>query len=468
MFEADKTDLKIERQEEAVRDKLARLGWPEPVLYVDVESAFNASKVRKNYRRMLNDLTAGKIDAVAVYHPDRLHRRAGELEEFFEVVDAAGVKHFANASGDYDIGTADGRFVLRTLGNVAQLESETKRRRLQFAYDQLARSGKPFHAGKRPFGFEDDKVTPRADEVALIGEAATRILRGESARSVCLDWGARGIVSPSGKPIAVTTLRRMLLNPRLVGVRTHRGEIVRRDDGSEVQGWAPILDRSTWESLLVVLDATTVAAIAGRQHTTSRKHLLTGLVVCAECGGNLVGQPIYKKNGDRVYTYQCAPGGRAGRGCYKTRVMAHHADRVVEEELFVMLAGAPAPAAETEREEALAEVIRVGEARMIEVALLADGDDPTQAWNPAQVAAVTRKIERRVADARAELSRLRRSDTIAEFRHADGSIEERWRARTLEQKRVLLAEFVAGIVVRPASKQGPVFDEDRVRPVWRR
>lgn len=133
-----------------------------------------------------------------------------------------------------------------------------------------------------------------------------------------------------------------------------------------------------------------------------------------------------------------------------------------------MLAGAPAPAAETEREEALAEVIRVGEARMIEVALLADGDDPTQAWNPAQVAAVTRKIERRVADARAELSRLRRSDTIAEFRHADGSIEERWRARTLEQKRVLLAEFVAGIVVRPASKQGPVFDEDRVRPVWRR
>ena len=41
---------------------------------------------------MLADIREGQIDGVLVYALDRLHRQPAELEEFFSVCDAAGIK----------------------------------------------------------------------------------------------------------------------------------------------------------------------------------------------------------------------------------------------------------------------------------------------------------------------------------------------------------------------------------------
>ena len=52
---------------------------------------------------MLDDIRAGAVDAVVVWHLDRLHRQPKELEEFFEVCDAAGLTALASVTGDIDL-----------------------------------------------------------------------------------------------------------------------------------------------------------------------------------------------------------------------------------------------------------------------------------------------------------------------------------------------------------------------------
>ena len=63
-------------------------GWPVAEVYVDDDRSAYSGKARPEYRRMLADIADGAIDAVVVWHLDRLHRQPRELEEFFEVCDA--------------------------------------------------------------------------------------------------------------------------------------------------------------------------------------------------------------------------------------------------------------------------------------------------------------------------------------------------------------------------------------------
>ncbi len=61
-------------------------------MYVDDDRSAYSGKPRPEYRRMLADIADGAIDAVVVWHLDRLHRQPRELEEFFEVCDAVGLR----------------------------------------------------------------------------------------------------------------------------------------------------------------------------------------------------------------------------------------------------------------------------------------------------------------------------------------------------------------------------------------
>ena len=63
-------------------------GWPAPVFYDRTTTrARRNGKDRPDYRRMLTDIRAGRIDAVVVAQLDRLHRRPIELEEFINLAD---------------------------------------------------------------------------------------------------------------------------------------------------------------------------------------------------------------------------------------------------------------------------------------------------------------------------------------------------------------------------------------------
>jgi site-specific DNA recombinase len=154
-------------------------------------------------------------------------------------------------TGEYDLATSSGRLHFRIKGAVARHESEHRAERLRLKHDEIARAG-GHHGGPRPFGFEYEPVVLRdgrtayrftgrleETEAELIGEAARRLLNGESVYGILADWERLGIRSPKGNLWLATSFRNMLTSPRIAGLRVHQGEVV------GPAAWPPILDRGT-------------------------------------------------------------------------------------------------------------------------------------------------------------------------------------------------------------------------------
>jgi hypothetical protein len=115
--------------------------------------------------------------------------------------------------------------------------------------------------------------------LAIFGEAATRALRGESLRSIAIDWNERGVKTVGGGMWQGSMIRRVLMSPRIAGLKEHRGEIVGNAK------WPAIIDRATHDRLVGLLkDESRRPANYGRP----RVYPLAGLLRCGSCGGKLI------------------------------------------------------------------------------------------------------------------------------------------------------------------------------------
>jgi site-specific DNA recombinase len=104
--------LGVERQEQECRALAKRLGWIVVEVYSDNDLSAFSGRRRPDYERMLADIEAGTISAVIAWHPDRLHRRAAELERYITVCDKQGVENQTVTAGMWDpvhtVGPDDG------------------------------------------------------------------------------------------------------------------------------------------------------------------------------------------------------------------------------------------------------------------------------------------------------------------------------------------------------------------------
>ncbi|MFH1329413.1 MAG: recombinase family protein, partial [Actinomycetota bacterium] len=93
---------------------------------------------------------------------------------------------------------------------MASYESDIKSERIRRKHADLAAKGAVSGGGPRPFGYGPDRLHLVPDEAALIREAASRVIAGESLRSVCRDFNERGITTSTGGAWTIQTMHRML------------------------------------------------------------------------------------------------------------------------------------------------------------------------------------------------------------------------------------------------------------------
>jgi site-specific DNA recombinase len=454
----DGTAAGVARQEADCRELAERKGWTVGEVYCDNDVSAYSGRTRPAYKRLLVDMEAGVVDAVVVWHLDRLHRSPAELERFFEVVDRAGVSKLATVTGDVDLGTHDGRFHARILGAVARKESDDKSRRLRRKHLELAHAGKS-SGGGRAFGWEADRVTLNLDEAELVQEAARRVLAGESLRGVCADWNARGIKTVTGTTWSTTVLRRVVTAWRTCGVRA-----VGKDTGNTRSSpvataqWPAILDRATVERLrTLLLDPDR------RVNRSARRYLLTGMVRCGLCGARLVARP----RSDKSRCYVCATG-PGFSGCGKIRVLAEPLEALVVEAVMLRLdspdlAKVIAELAHEPEGEDLGQAITEGENRLAELAEeWASGNITRAEWMAARNA-----IERRLEVARRNLARSTRTTALGGFLGAPGALRAAWPDLPLDRQRAVLGAVVDRVTVGPAVRGRNRFDPERVDVTWR-
>ena len=97
-------NLAIGRQVADCEALAERRGWTVVERYVDSDMSAYGGKRRPEYQRLLEEIEAGLIDALVVYHADRLHRHPRELEEFMALCERLRFWKIATVSGDLDLG----------------------------------------------------------------------------------------------------------------------------------------------------------------------------------------------------------------------------------------------------------------------------------------------------------------------------------------------------------------------------
>lgn len=447
----DETQAGVGRQLEDCERLAGARGWEVVERYVDNDLSAYLGNKRPEYRRMLDDIGARRLDALVVYHQDRLHRQPRELEEFFDVCDAAGLTRLASVSGDIDLATHDGRLKARILGAVARNQSDAASRRLRRKALQIAREGGVAGGGTRPFGFEPDFVTVLEPEAEIVRELAARLLGGETLRTLCRDLNARGVTTPTGGHWNPTPLRRMLRSARISGQREHRGEIV-----APAQ-WPAIIRPEQTRRIRVLLDDP-----ARRATRPARTYLLRGLLRCAVCSAPLVARP--RGDGERRYICPHGPG-LPGKGC--VYALAEPLEEFVVEavlwqldtpELAQAIRGhEQRPDNDWERQ------IDGAQTKLDELAgAYAGGAISLREWLLARG-----PIQQQLDVARRRSAQNGHVTVLADYMGRAGALRKRWPELGFDRQRSILHAVLAEVLVRPGRRGYNRFDPRRFELVWR-
>jgi site-specific DNA recombinase len=444
-------NLAIGRQLADCEELAARRGWQVVERYVDSDLSAWSGKVRPEYRRLLEEIEARLIDAVVVYHADRLHRHPKELEDFIDLCQRTETK-LATVSGDLDLSTHEGQLMARITGAVAKKSSDDMSRRIRRKHQDIALAGKPSGGGTRPFGYESDHRTARPAEAAIIRECAARVLAGDSLRSICIDLNDRQVQTVKGSRWSPQTLRRMLMSARISGQREHHGEIVAQGD---------------WDAIISPVETQRLRAKLGdpdrRTNRSARRYLLARLLRCGLCEMPLYARP--RADGTRRYVCASGPSG----GCGKITIVAEPLElftveavlhRLDSPELAAILNGRPddgeSAGWQSEIEQATEQL-----------------DELAGMWGSNEISrseylTAGAAIRKRQDIARKRLAALNRSSVISDHVGNGAGLRERWAGLTLTRQQQIVAAVLDHLVVGPAAVRGSrQFDHSRLSAVWR-
>lgn len=438
--------LGVERQVKLCRELAERDGWDVTEVLVDNDvSAYDTKRRRPAFEQLLELVAAEVVDAVIVWHPDRLYRRAAELERIVPVFETARVPVVPVTAGLVDLSTAAGRMQARLVGAVAQYEAEHKGERHRAKADELALAGRP-PGGRPAFGYRwSDSTLGEApsryvvveDEAAVVLRAADLVEAGESLLSIARRFTADGVPTREGRPWHHSTVRSILLNPAVAGLRIHRREVVGTGD------WPAILTRARWESI-----RGTLSDPARKRRRPSRPYLLTGLLQ-SPAGDHLTGRPAGRRR-----TYATRTPCQVG-----VAVDADELDQAVTDAVLDLLDRQALPAPTVPTGDDLNEL----EAELAELARLrGEGAISLAEWLAAR-----EPLQRRLEDAQAVASSTRTPGVAAAIVAEQGSARERWGDLDLTVQRAIVATVVERITVHPADRGRWTPLADRIEVDWR-
>lgn len=437
--------LGVKRQSEDCRQRADALGWHVAAVYEDNDRSASTGALRPAYQRMLGDITAGRLHAVVVWDLDRLTRRPIEVEEFIGLADRHGIA-LASIGGDCDLSTDNGRMFARIKGAVARAEIERKSVRQKRANLQRAHDGQP-SAGRRPFGYTTDRMAVVEVEAVEVRKAAKALIAGSSLRGIVADLDARGVTTTLGGRWQSTQLRRVLGNPRYAGLLVYRGEILGKGT------WPAIVDEDTFYAARAMLSDP-----ARHKAGPPRRHMLSGIGRCADCGGHLFG--VHEKGKGSLYRCETRKHVSAKAAPVDALVLAVIAGRLSRPDAIGLLA-APAHAGEASSLRDEDAGLR-GRLDGLAEAFAADEIDRRQ------LAAGSARLNRRLEEIGHKLVDLSGSPVLTDLVTAD-DVEAELQAMysdDLDRLRAVIAHL-ASVTLIPAGRGARTFRPETVRVDWK-
>jgi site-specific DNA recombinase len=445
-----------ERQIADCRARAEREGWDVVVVYEDRDhSASNLRRKRPDFERMLADLGDGvHADAVLTYKLDRLLRHPKEAERIIDLADQRGFGIVSLNDPGIDLSTPTGRAMFRMMIAMAKAETETSSLRIRRKNMDVAASGRPNGGGIRSFGLTADKLTIIPAEAELVRAAAKRIIAGDSVHSIVMAWNTAKVrtpgrsKAPEGRKWEASSLKRMLIAPRIVGDRTHLG-------ATAGTGVIPaLLDRETWDRLRAVL----AAPRGGGTGRVVRKHYLTGIVRCGRCGAKLVARPDFRG----ATRYVCA----TPRGCGGIVIAKSLIEPFIDEAIAYRLDSDAFRAAVAEKATG-STAVDLAQLRADQAALEEAATDyyVNHTITKAEHVKVREQLGARIDSAQRRMERS--SEQLGLGRLATLDVRKEWTDRPAAWRNQVAAMLIDKITINPAPRRGTRFDPSRVELEWK-
>lgn len=441
-------------QVDACRERAHRFGLDVSFELVEAPSTSaykKRGKTRPKFQELLQLILQGEIDCVIVYKTDRLSRGGGVgFTPLLEAIEEAG--HDTNQF----ILTENGWLSEFELGIRSTMDREEAAKiaaRMADVRQREALQGKPRPAQRRGYGYERDCLTIRDSEAEAIREAARRVLAGETVYSVVMDWNRRGIPTVTGATWKTSVLSRLLREPRIAGLRAHRGVVVAK---------------GTWPAIVRIEDHEQLAAVLAPRAGIGRKSAprtfpLVGFLFCGKCGSKL--RSLKKQDGRRAYS--CSSGDGLG-GCGGTQLKAEFIEDAVRDYTIgaltdpgardQIIASLPAPD-DTKRQGLLAELRRIDAERQRLTDLAVEG-----AISAAEVKRKNLEHDQRVSQLERQLSDTPLGSVAAGLPFTYDELLAAWEGRGITYQRLLISIVLNRIVVGPRTHRQRRPDPDRL--VW--
>ena len=207
-------------------------GWTALISLYDDGGFSGGTMERPALKRLLDDITAAKIDTVVVYKVDRLTRSLGDFSKIIEVFDSHGVS-FVSVTQHFNTTTSMGRLTLNVLLSFAQFEREVTGERIR---DKIAASKKKgmWMGGCVPQGYDcvERRLIINPEEASIVRQIFREYLRlgRVSKLKIHLDQKqirSKARVSAAGRTYGGAAYSRGALY-HLLNNRIYIGEIVHR------------------------------------------------------------------------------------------------------------------------------------------------------------------------------------------------------------------------------------------------
>ena len=248
-------------------------------VYKDAGISAKDMEHRPQFQAMLQDMKEGKINYIIAYKLDRITRSVRDLEELISVLEQYNCFLLCDRD-DVNTSTANGRFFVRMLTVLSQLEIEIVSERTKFGLNGAIKSG--HIPGQRPFGYKS------ADDKKMIIDNATRpyvekifdmYLEGKSFQQIA-NYFKENNIYPK-KKWRDTTIQKIIDNKIYMGDYEQYKRIGKQENLEPIVYMnvvEPIISRAKWEECQRQKERNQ------RTYTRDRIYTFFQRLKCPDCG----------------------------------------------------------------------------------------------------------------------------------------------------------------------------------------
>ncbi len=299
--------------------------WTMVKMYADRGITGASAKKRPEFLKMIRDAEKGKIDLVITKSVSRFCRNTLDGLEYVRRLKRCGVGVFFEKENTNTL-YMDNEMLLTFMMSQAQSESESLSTNVKWGFRKRFADGVVYYHYDSLLGYRkgaDGQPEIDDEEAAVVRRIFARCLMGQSYQQICDGLMADGIKTAKGSDIWYsTTVKAILQNEKYIGdsmqQKTFSEDLF---DGQRVknEGQLPkyyvhdchpaIIDRATFQRAQEELARRaslrkTSSKTKTEQGKHSGKYVLSGLLVCSECGSPYR-RVTYMPNGQKRFVWRC-------------------------------------------------------------------------------------------------------------------------------------------------------------------